>query len=101
MGLTFKSEKDIIQYDLEQRLQRAMESRRKAMARWDKTIAELTALVTPNCTHSLTEAYHWEHDNGYGQQKKMKGLVCLLCHAKRLWGGDMGTWVKAKDLSYD
>ena len=77
-----------------------MENRKKALARWDKTIAELTKLVTPNCTHPDIREYRWEADDGYGHQSKMIGLECGLCFARKPYK-IMGQWIKAKDFSYD
>lgn len=90
-----------LQKDLERRLLKAMESERNSAKRWAAKVKEIRELVIPNCTHSKVEEYRWEHDDGYGSQKRMTGLQCVLCDAKKPWGLTMGQWIKAKDFSYE
>jgi hypothetical protein len=60
--------------------------------KWEKIIGDLRKQLGDNCSHSWTEEYTWEHDDGYGRQKQMKKLVCKLCDKENLWPGLSQLW---------
>jgi hypothetical protein len=66
-------------------LVKALQGAEKSATRWDKKIRDLRTKLAQSCTHPLTTRYMWEHDNGYGKQKMIEGLKCLLCKAEKPW----------------
>lgn len=70
---------------------------------YERVCSLRATLIALGCSHPaehITE-HRWEHDNGYGQQHRVAGEYCLLCHAVRYWKGS-GEWVsKAARDEYD
>jgi hypothetical protein len=48
-----------------------------------------------NCSHRYVVAWEWEHDNGYGVQKRIKGERCSCCLRTRGRAGT-GPWYDPK-----
>ncbi len=63
----------------------AMAAFQRASRRWSEARQELRHDKT--CTHSKTEMYTWEHDDGYGRQSLRQGRRCVACGAVDRWGG--------------
>lgn len=70
------------------RYEKLVAVRRRALYKAMKDLEEARSRLRGNCTHpeAYRTTYHWEHDTGFGIQRKMKGLKCLLCDAVNLWG---------------
>jgi hypothetical protein len=74
----------------------------QALARIDELNNDISAIrqkiqdirdaISPFCKHKYTRNYRWEHDNGYGRQKWMTGLECLLCGKRNSWPGMSQLW---------
>lgn len=74
-----------------------LKARDRAQDRLDKRYDGLIAaakkkLDKDECSHSLTQEYKWEWDNGYGSQKMLSGLLCLVCGKKNSWPGS-SSWL--------
>lgn len=75
---------------LERQILLALDERKLSDARWASKIERLRARLR-TCTHSHTDDYEWEHDNGYGRQSRVTGERCVVCMMHRAWKGH-GLW---------
>lgn len=66
------------------KLQRAYWKREKEI---DAEIEAARKELGKACSHSETEAFRWEHDDGYGRQSMCNGLRCLICGRENRWPG--------------
>lgn len=73
---------------LRKALDRARDKERTWSAKAEAIMQEISAI----CDHARTREFKWEHDNGYGQQTTMHGLVCLDCSAHNYWPSTGGNW---------
>lgn len=65
--------------------------------RFRMRIAAARIKLAENCDHpaKFVTEYNWEHDNGYGRQKWIKGKACGICGARQSWA-DFSGWLLSK-----
>jgi hypothetical protein len=53
--------------------------------------------VKKSCKHPIAfiREFTWEHDNGYGRQKRLTGKECSLCRCRNYW--DSQHWSRPED----
>lgn len=75
--------------------------RRDAQAKRNaKRVETLRAELGAECTHPNPLDYFYEHDDGYGRQTKLKGLLCPLCLSKNPYptlGSGPSRWIHPED----
>lgn len=77
----------------------AIKNYEKVSKRAYARLGEARKQLGDSCTHpdEHVTTYTWEHDNGYGRQTKMQGLMCQLCMKRKSWK-TMGGWHDASEL---
>lgn len=67
--------------------QRALLELRREIRLLSRAEADLVTELKAECNHpaSHVEDYHWEHDNGYGHQRRITGKSCKLCRARKYY----------------
>jgi hypothetical protein len=78
-------------------IQKELTKKREKSSKLRDEIDGLVKQLQGVCDHSQTDAYQWEHDNGYGRQSKMSGKRCMYCGWIDLWNN--GTFHNPKDIT--
>lgn len=63
------------------KMRRAFHKRERAL----ETAIKAEQKKLRSCSHSMTESFRWEHDDGYGRQSMNDGLRCLVCGKENRW----------------
>lgn len=58
----------------------------KKQASLCKKADRLKKEIAKKCSHLMVREYVWEHDTGYGVQRKYTGKWCVLCDKKDPYG---------------